>query len=419
MRSIFFGLSVHHYITTVGADAGFAALIGLAILVLLYFAQARETSSIREQAAQSAERVQQLEARLAALRPPGEPSAPASAAATMVPAPLANAVPPASPATVGPQAPVSAPSTAATSPEPAAPAGVGAPALAAATRLIPIAPSPVSAQTSPSPVTAAATAVAERPIDDTVMGALPPATPAGETIPARPPPGPIPARPAAASNGIASKSVGATANHRGGSAPPPSKPPRVQGRPGGNTPTGPRSAAPTGVSRRRGSSRRSRRGLIALLVGLLVAGGVAVVVVVTSSGGRSRTQAASPTSTANSIAPRRNARPVALNVRSVKIAVLNGTAKAGLAAQIASKLAGHGYTVATTTNAADQTHTATVVAYLPSQRRAALAVAQSLGLGPASVQLVDQSTQAIACPATSSCAITVVVTAGDDLASST
>ena len=43
MRVIPFAFSVHHFITTVGADAGFAAIIGLAILVLLYFAQARET----------------------------------------------------------------------------------------------------------------------------------------------------------------------------------------------------------------------------------------------------------------------------------------------------------------------------------------------------------------------------------------
>ncbi len=62
-----YALSIHHYISTVGSDAGFAALVGLAILALLYFAQARETSSLREQAAQSAERVQQLEARLTAL----------------------------------------------------------------------------------------------------------------------------------------------------------------------------------------------------------------------------------------------------------------------------------------------------------------------------------------------------------------
>ncbi len=50
MGPIPFAFSVHHFINSVGSDAGFAAIIGLAILVLLYFAQARETSSLREQA---------------------------------------------------------------------------------------------------------------------------------------------------------------------------------------------------------------------------------------------------------------------------------------------------------------------------------------------------------------------------------
>ena len=67
MGPIPFAFSVHHFINSVGADAGFASIIGLAILVLLYFAQARETSSLREQAYESAQRVQQLEARIAQL----------------------------------------------------------------------------------------------------------------------------------------------------------------------------------------------------------------------------------------------------------------------------------------------------------------------------------------------------------------
>ena len=76
MGSIPFAFSVHHFINSVGADAGFAAIIGLAILVLLYFAQARETASLREQAYESAQRVQQLENRLAQLsRMPAPPPA--------------------------------------------------------------------------------------------------------------------------------------------------------------------------------------------------------------------------------------------------------------------------------------------------------------------------------------------------------
>src|SRR5438105_8636119 len=77
-------LSVHHFITSVGSDAGFASIIGLAILVLLYFAHARETAALREQAEEASMRIQQLEARLAqAARQP--------ATAQPAPAPLSAA----------------------------------------------------------------------------------------------------------------------------------------------------------------------------------------------------------------------------------------------------------------------------------------------------------------------------------------
>ena len=80
-----FALSVSHFISSVGADAGFAAIIGLAILVLLYFAQARETATLREEASSASEQVQQLEYRVAQLAR-GVAAAPAAAA----PAPRAR-----------------------------------------------------------------------------------------------------------------------------------------------------------------------------------------------------------------------------------------------------------------------------------------------------------------------------------------
>src|ERR1700704_5244883 len=80
MANLPLALSVHHFINSVGADAGFASIIGLAILVLLYFAQARETATLREQSYEWAQRVQQLEARLAQIsRQPAAPPAPAPA----------------------------------------------------------------------------------------------------------------------------------------------------------------------------------------------------------------------------------------------------------------------------------------------------------------------------------------------------
>src|SRR5579862_9348144 len=67
MASIPLGLSVHHFISSVGADAGFASLIGLALLILLYFAHARETATLRSRADEAGIRVQELESQLADL----------------------------------------------------------------------------------------------------------------------------------------------------------------------------------------------------------------------------------------------------------------------------------------------------------------------------------------------------------------
>src|SRR5437764_58691 len=85
MASVPFAVSVHHFISSVGADAGFAAIIGLAILVFLYFAQARETAALRDRAEESAERVQQLETRVAQLS--GSAGATSSTTAPAGPAP--------------------------------------------------------------------------------------------------------------------------------------------------------------------------------------------------------------------------------------------------------------------------------------------------------------------------------------------
>ena len=81
MGPIPFAFSVHHFINSVGADAGFASIIGLAILVLLYFAQARETSSLREQAYELGQRIAQLEARIVQLTRQQQASPPPQAAA--------------------------------------------------------------------------------------------------------------------------------------------------------------------------------------------------------------------------------------------------------------------------------------------------------------------------------------------------
>jgi hypothetical protein len=152
-----------------------------------------------------------------------------------------------------------------------------------------------------------------------------------------------------------------------------------------------------------------------LLVGaLIVAAGVVALIHFTSSGGNQGSTRASETSNAPATAHHRPA--AAIVPSSVTVAVLNGTATPGLAQRIATQLASAGYKKGMVGNASDQTRTATVVAYTPGHKRAALAVAKSLKLGPASVQPIDSNTQQVACPGTTACAAKVVVTIGTDVA---
>jgi hypothetical protein len=180
---------------------------------------------------------------------------------------------------------------------------------------------------------------------------------------------------------------------------------------------GRRPVAAQRASARSGSST-GRRVLAAVLVVLSIAGVVVALLVVTSSGGGS--SASSTNSSAASNAPtttsQRRKPPAAVTPSSVTVAVLNGTATSGLAHRVGVKLAASGYKQGTVATATDQTRTATVVAFMPGHRRDAVSVATALKLGSASVQPLDQNTQAVACPPPGACTSGVVVTVGSDLA---
>src|SRR5664279_1738373 len=61
-----FALDLSNRIKTYGGYAGFAAVIGLAILAVLYFAQAREVKRLREWAGRGPERAAEVGARTGA-----------------------------------------------------------------------------------------------------------------------------------------------------------------------------------------------------------------------------------------------------------------------------------------------------------------------------------------------------------------
>jgi hypothetical protein len=416
MAPIPLALSVHHFITSVGTDAGFAALIGLAILILLYFAQAREASSLREQTYEWAQRVQQLEARIAQLTrqvhaaavdstPRPAPAPPLGAAVARAPQTAAAAVPAAAAAGVLAARSGAGARSRATSVQTlsgafaGAPAGVAAPALSAATKLI-----PTVAQAVSEPAIAAAVPAPEQPLDLTTLGPAP-ATVAGganghaavESLPT-PPPGPAAVPPSSRAAG--------------------SPPPRIQLRPDarGAGATNRRSGLPL---RPEPSAARSpvRRIVVGLLVALAVVAAVGVLLIATSSGSSSKTPASTTTASTTRAAARHRRKPpaVGFNPASVTVAVLNGTATNLLAHRVALKLDADGYKQGPVRTAADQTHTTTIVAYMPGDKLAATKVAASLGLGSTSVQPIDPTTQGVACPPGAPCTATVVVTVGSNL----
>jgi len=65
MSSLVLGFSIDKQIEQIGAICGFAAVLGLAVLSLLYFAQAREVRRLREWAGRAPERDADLQQRVA------------------------------------------------------------------------------------------------------------------------------------------------------------------------------------------------------------------------------------------------------------------------------------------------------------------------------------------------------------------
>jgi hypothetical protein len=416
MGSIPYALSVHHFISSVGADAGFASIIGLAILILLYFAQARETSSLRSYAWDAAERIEQLEARIAQLVR-AQSSAPQVTNAPVAPAPRGFVTANTSAGAISASRGAFAQPPAAPGSIPIAPAGVGAPALAAATKLIPTPVPPPAQEPAAAPVPAAAgvgaagavALASDQPPDATVIGA--PVTVAGGAPPASngtttypPVPAPRAGGPAAPSPRVQLRS--------GGAVPPPGR------RPGG-------SAAGRGVPPRRGDAGRSGgrgRRIVGILAALLVIAAVVLVLVFVIGGAKSNktnsSSASNATGQTSTGGRGRTARKAIINPSVVNVAVLNGTDTNGLAETVANRLKAIGYRAGqgqgVVTDAAVQTHQTTIVAYEPGFKTDALAVAQSLKLPRSSVQPVDQEAQQV-CTSQGACAANVVLTVGADL----
>jgi hypothetical protein len=422
-----FALSISHFINKVGSDAGFAAIIGLAILVLLYFAQARETATLREHAADAAERIRQLEGRITQLMraaqaqaAQGQQAAPGQAGQRPAPGQalrqagaasrVTGAAPPPAAMVGSGAAAVAAGAQAGAPGRPAgpaplriAPAGVGAPALSAATKLI---PTDVPAATALAEPPAAPPAVPGFGSDGvatnghTVAGA---ANDAGAGVAGQPPAPPRPPAPVPAPAGDLSGPPrvqlrsGLADSARGAPPAPPGRRPRSGRDLDGD------GDEPTSVG------RRLAYGLAALIVLAVVV--VVLITLTSSSGSATKTNAGTPTTNAPTPGSHHRTKRAVVPA-NVTVSVLNGTATAKLATNTSSQLITLGYKKGYVGNASLQTQSTTEVAYLPGFKRDALAVAKALKLPSADVAPLGPATQ---CPAPTPCAGNVVVTIGADM----
>ena len=381
----------------IGAYAGLAAVVGLAVLSALYFSQARDLKRLREWAGRAPER---------AVEPAAAPRVVAQPQPQPKPKPEA-----AKPAAARPAGAKPAPAKAAAAGAGAAAAGAGAAAAGAAAApgaaARPAAATPAAQGKQAAPATAAAAAA---PTQATTSGgtAAPASAPQksqetpGQGRPTTPAAQPPATTPAAAAGGAGRTAAPPVPGGSGGA-------PRVPARPGAGRP-GPSETAilrPQGDAggpwyRRLASS--PRYALLAIAGVLIVGGGAAF--------GLSRLgEDEGPRVAGKEPAEERRAgngagRRAPVNPRDVTVSVLNGTTVPGLAAQIGDRIESQGFQLGNVTNSTDQQRAESVVMFAPGSEREAAVVSRRLDVPQR--ERIDPQTQALAGDAS------VVVIAGGD-----
>jgi len=362
-----FAFSAGHFVDKVGNIGGFAALVGLAVLVLLWFSQARDVKRLRHWAAEEPQRMAELEQRLMA-----------QVSRRTAPEPAQQ---PARPAATGPR-PVT-PAGARPAAAPFAPPGVAAPALASATRFPGLVPAPAPGPAvAPAPVPAAAPAVAaSAELDDAAAtrsgepGRRAGGVAAGTTTIA-------PAVPAG-TNGRSDGATEITPPPPAAAAPPPPPPRRsVQIRGQGAAPL--RAGGAATASPRRGRDPHGRRWAI-----LMAAGGVVIVALVAllvtgvlgGGNGNAKKSSGSPSSAIGTpVTKAKKAKPKSKPFvrRDTTVSVINGTVSTGLARETEDQLTKAGFGRGVPATGADQSHSATVIYYQPGHKRDAQEVKRVL-----------------------------------------
>jgi hypothetical protein len=460
MNALLLALSLSNTFTKVGAIVAFAGLLGIAILSMLVFSQAREIKRLREWAGRAPERAQEEGQRVsadAAARMQRATTTPAARAiprktplvsapvSTAVHASATAAVPSGAAGAVQPE-PVGQVATAA-SPEQPEPSTNGSEADEGSTPELQSASVEGEADASSTQTTDgekpaqadsdAEPGPSEEQAEDSPVLASAPSTPAAQTAAgaAASARSPLPPSPSAPAPPGSSPEIPAGAGRRPAARPPA---PLAATR---RTPSRATSAAaPVPTARVRGAGPdvpASNAGAAATAggsgpkyfkperssgrLGVWIVAGVVVVVLVIvlvstifkggGSAGPAATRGTSSTETTTTTRGSHAKSHATLTPRAeTSVAVLNGTSTAGLAHHLASDLQQTGYSLAEASTAVPPgTHPTTVVEYSHGHRDDAQAVAKTLDVRE--VQAMDSTTTALAGSAD------VVVLAGADQAS--
>jgi hypothetical protein len=401
-----FAVTLSDLIEKGGAYAGLAAFFGLAILSVLYFAQAREIRRLRDWAGRAPERAQELEQRVvqqaeAARRvtpvPSRRPGEPATAAA------LAASKPPPEPAADAPttQQPAVEPEVAEEEKEEAVEAEqkpeteTPAPETPETPAAEPVAGEEEEGSPTEHPVVASAPATDAPAEEEAVPPADQEAVPAGATT---------------ALAGAAS-----TAPPANGAPPevPPALPPRATQSPPVRRPApaaplrsstsatrrppprGPVGTPPAGGD---GDARRTPVVAIAAVAGLvlIVVGLIALIGgdKPKATGGKAQPAPSAAATQGTTTKPSDQKKPPTVARADTNVAVLNGTTVAGLAGTINTRLEQAGYTASQApTNYTDQARSASVVFYNGSENRTqAIEIAKLLDISDRQ-PIIDAATQ--------------------------
>lgn len=419
-------LKIPHVVEQIGSIAGFAAVVGLAILATLYISAARDLRRLREWAGRAPERAAEgvvpgrvppapatpaggagprVVQRVPAAQPQAQPQAAASGATNGSPpegdkdeAPEGDEAEAAKPEGQGDEA-----ETAATTPDGEEQKDGAQDGAEGGSQDGDAAARPPG---MPAPASAAAAAAGAKAA--TTSGPAAPAAPA-PAAPGKPAPtGPSPAPGAAPASSAAPSAAAA-----------PPKPPAA--RPGGSV-LPPRAPAPPvrripasspggrpqpGLVREPEPAKRKRNPVYVVLAvaGVLILGaGAAIGVPKLVEGDKSDSGSKSASSKKKQATTAKTTKPTA--AKSITVAVLNGTTVPGLAAQIGDRVEAGGFTQGTVDNAVGPQRANSVVKYSPGHQSDARLVAKKLKIS--TIEPMDATSQGIAGDAT------VVVVVGSD-----